>query len=100
MLYLPAGGPLMAHFGHMRSAWFRLLTRAKRGRAADLTQFGLNICTLKPGAASSQRYWHENEDELVYVLEGSVVVRRRWGERCSRRARRRPGKRECRMVTA
>ena len=43
-------------------------------RAAGLTQFGVNICTLKPGAASSQRHWHENEDELVYVLEGEVVL--------------------------
>ena len=30
--------------------------------------------TLKPGAASSQRHWHENEDEFVYVLEGEVVL--------------------------
>ena len=39
-----------------------------------MSQFGVNICTLKPGAASSQRHWHENEDELVYVLEGEVVL--------------------------
>jgi uncharacterized cupin superfamily protein len=43
-------------------------------RAAGLSQFGVNICTLKPGAASSQRHWHENEDELVYVLQGEVVL--------------------------
>jgi uncharacterized cupin superfamily protein len=48
--------------------------RKRLGRAANLTQFGVNICTLKPGAASSQRHWHENEDELVYVLEGEVVL--------------------------
>src|SRR4029079_6371075 len=48
---------------------------AKRlARYACLTQFGVNICTLKPGAASSQRHWHEKEDELVYVLEGEVVL--------------------------
>jgi uncharacterized cupin superfamily protein len=39
-----------------------------------LTQFGVNLCTLKPGAASSQRHWHEGEDELVYVLDGEVVL--------------------------
>jgi uncharacterized cupin superfamily protein len=44
------------------------------GRAAGLTQFGVNICTLEPGAASSQRHWHEKEDELVYALEGQVVL--------------------------
>jgi uncharacterized cupin superfamily protein len=50
-------------------------SRKRLARSAGLTQFGVNICTLKPGAASSQRHWHEQEDELVYVLEGEVVLR-------------------------
>ena len=50
-------------------------SRKRLARAAGLTQFGVNVCTLKPGAASSQRHWHESEDELVYVLEGEVVLR-------------------------
>ena len=54
--------------------------RKRLARAAGLTQFGVNVCTLKPGAASSQRHWHENEDELVYVLEGEVVLREDGGE--------------------
>ena len=54
--------------------------RKRLARAAGLTQFGVNICTLKPGAASSQRHWHENEDELVYVLAGEVVLREDDGE--------------------
>jgi uncharacterized cupin superfamily protein len=54
--------------------------RKRIGRTAGLTQFGVNICTLKPGASSSQRHWHENEDELVYVLEGEVVLREDGGE--------------------
>jgi uncharacterized cupin superfamily protein len=49
-------------------------SRKRLGRAAGLDHFGVNICTLKPGAASSQRHWHEEEDELVYVLEGEVVL--------------------------
>ena len=48
--------------------------RQRLGRTAGLTQFGVNICTLRPGAASSQRHWHENEDELIYVLDGEVVL--------------------------
>jgi len=48
--------------------------RQRLGRAGGLSQFGVNLCTLKPGAASSQRHWHENEDEFVYVLEGEVVL--------------------------
>jgi uncharacterized cupin superfamily protein len=49
-------------------------SRQRLARAAGLRQFGVNLCTLKPGAASSQRHWHENEDELVYVLQGEVVL--------------------------
>ncbi len=55
-------------------------SRKRLARAAGLTQFGVNICTLKPGAASSQRHWHENEDEFVYVLEGEVVLVEDGGE--------------------
>ena len=55
-------------------------SRKRLGRAAGLTQFGVNLCTLKPGAASSQRHWHENEDELVYVLSGEVVLCEDGGE--------------------
>jgi len=55
-------------------------SRKRLARAAGLSQFGVNVCTLKPGAASSQRHWHENEDELVYVLEGEVVLREDEGE--------------------
>ena len=54
--------------------------RKRLARAAGLSQFGVNICTLKPGAASSQRHWHEHEDELVYVLEGEVVLVEDGGE--------------------
>jgi uncharacterized cupin superfamily protein len=54
--------------------------RKRLGRAAGLTQFGVNICTLKPGAASSQRHWHENEDEFVYILAGEVVLCEDGGE--------------------
>jgi len=55
-------------------------SRKRLARAAGLSQFGVNVCTLKPGAASSQRHWHEHEDELVYVLEGEVVLREDDGE--------------------
>ena len=48
--------------------------RRRLGLAAGLDQFGVNLTTLKPGAASALRHWHEKEDELVYVLEGEVVL--------------------------
>ncbi|MGD9501593.1 MAG: cupin domain-containing protein [Methyloceanibacter sp.] len=50
--------------------------REKRvlGDPLGLGQFGVNLVTLAPGAWSSQRHWHENEDEFVYVLEGEVSL--------------------------
>jgi uncharacterized cupin superfamily protein len=42
--------------------------------AFGLSQFGVNLLELPPGAWSSQRHWHEQQDELVYVLEGEVTL--------------------------
>jgi uncharacterized cupin superfamily protein len=47
---------------------------AALGSPFDLTQFGVNIVTLDPGAWSSQRHWHETEDEFVYALTGEMVL--------------------------
>ena len=44
------------------------------GDAAGLTKIGINYTTLGPGAASSMRHWHTQEDELVYVLAGELVL--------------------------
>jgi uncharacterized cupin superfamily protein len=48
--------------------------RSKLGDAAGLTQFGVNLLTLPPGAWSSQRHWHTREDEFVFVIEGEVTL--------------------------
>lgn len=42
--------------------------------ATGLTDFGASHVVLKPGAWSSQRHWHEAEDELVVVLSGETVL--------------------------
>lgn len=49
-------------------------TGRRLGVAAGLTQFGVNLVTLKPGAWSSQRHWHEHEDEFVYIISGELVL--------------------------
>ena len=54
--------------------------RWRLGDKAGLTQFGVNLLRLAPGAWSSQRHWHEHEDEFVYVLEGEVVLVTEAGE--------------------
>ena len=48
--------------------------RKRLGNAIGLDQFGVNLSRLKPGAASSQRHWHQAEDEFVYMLEGELVL--------------------------
>lgn len=44
------------------------------GDVAGLSQFGVNLLELPPGAWSSSRHWHSHEDEFVHVLEGEVVL--------------------------
>jgi uncharacterized cupin superfamily protein len=48
--------------------------RQALGDAAGLTQFGVNLLELPPGAWSSQRHWHAGEDEFVYVVSGEVAL--------------------------
>ena len=50
------------------------------GDAGGLTQFGVNLVTLAPGAASSMRHWHEEEDEFVMVTEGVLTLHTDAGE--------------------
>jgi uncharacterized cupin superfamily protein len=65
-------------------AEFRALTadrlRRKLGDAGGLTDFGVNLTSLPPGNWSSQRHWHTEEDEFVYVLEGELVLIEDGGE--------------------
>lgn len=44
------------------------------GDLAGLTQFGVNIVTLEPGAVASLRHWHLREDEFALVLEGTLIL--------------------------
>lgn len=50
------------------------------GDAGGLTQFGVNLVTLQPGALSSLRHWHLNEDEFVMVTEGECTLIQDAGE--------------------
>lgn len=48
--------------------------RLRYSDAGGLTQFGAYAETLRPGARSSDRHWHEEEDEFLYVLSGEATV--------------------------
>src|SRR5262245_64055888 len=54
--------------------------KAAIGNVAGLSQFGVNITRLKPGAGSSLRHWHEQEDEFVFVIEGEITLIEDGGE--------------------
>jgi uncharacterized cupin superfamily protein len=60
----------------------RVLPREKRalGDALGLTKVGVNLTTLPPGKESSMRHFHTLEDEMIFVLEGEVVLRTDEGE--------------------
>jgi uncharacterized cupin superfamily protein len=49
--------------------WYRRLAPA-----AGMTDFGVSHVALKPGAWSSQRHWHNGEDEFLVILEGEAVL--------------------------
>jgi uncharacterized cupin superfamily protein len=44
------------------------------GNAVGLSQFGVNLTKLEPGAATALLHWHEQEDEFVYILQGECVL--------------------------
>ncbi len=56
--------------------------RVKRAmtEALGLTQFGVNMTTLEPGARSSLRHCHAAEDEFIHVLSGEIVLVTNEGE--------------------
>ena len=57
------------HATPVAGRWYRRLAPA-----SGLTHFGASHVMLKPGAWSSQRHWHDGEDELLVMLSGEAVL--------------------------
>jgi uncharacterized cupin superfamily protein len=53
----------------MARRWYRRLAPA-----AGLADSGASHVVLEPGGISSQRHWHEGEDELVAMISGEAVL--------------------------
>ena len=53
----------------MAKRWYRRVAPT-----AGLEDFGLSHVRLEPGGISSQRHWHEGEDEVVIMLAGEAVL--------------------------
>ena len=49
-------------------------TKHLLGNVFGLTQFGVNLAILPPGCWSSQRHWHEQQEEFIYVVSGELVL--------------------------
>jgi uncharacterized cupin superfamily protein len=56
--------------------------RLKRplGDLFALKNFGVNLTTLAPGAASALFHRHSRQDEFIYVLEGELILITEEGE--------------------
>src|SRR3712207_6544715 len=78
----PAGIPPRNSSAYPEPFRSRVLPREKRalGDALGLTRIGVNLTTLHPGKESSMRHHHSHEDEMIFVLEGEVVLRTDEGE--------------------
>jgi uncharacterized cupin superfamily protein len=53
----------------VQQRWYRRLAPA-----SGITTFGASHVVLKPGAWSSQRHWHDGEDELLVMISGEAVL--------------------------
>ncbi|MCW3849390.1 cupin domain-containing protein [Sphingomonas sp. LB-2] len=53
----------------VQGRWYR-----RMAPASGITDFGYSHVTLKPGAWSAQRHWHDGEDEFVVMLAGEAVL--------------------------
>ena len=49
-------------------------SRRALGDTRGLTKFGVNLTDLKPGAISALRHWHSEEDEFIYIVEGTPTL--------------------------
>lgn len=56
--------------------------RVKRplGDLFGISNFGVNITEVAPGAVSALRHSHSKQDEFVYVLRGKLVLQTTEGE--------------------
>lgn len=53
----------------VQGRWYRRLAPA-----SGLSDFTASHVVLEPGAWSSQRHWHDDEDELLVMLSGEAVL--------------------------
>ena len=72
----PLGVPVRT--GSSYPAQYKAVSEAREkralGDAVGLKNYGVNLVHLPPGAGSAHRHWHTKQDELIYVLDGELVL--------------------------
>lgn len=53
----------------VQDRWYRRLAPV-----SGLSEFAASHVVLRPGAWSSQRHWHDDEDELLVMISGEAVL--------------------------
>ncbi|MCU0565563.1 MAG: cupin domain-containing protein [Oculatellaceae cyanobacterium Prado106] len=49
-------------------------SKRKLGEVFGLTNFGVNLTHLAPGAVSALAHCHAKQDEFIYILEGNPIL--------------------------
>ncbi len=50
-------------------------SKRKLGEQFGLTNFGVNLTHLAPGAMSALSHHHSRQDEFIYILSGTAILR-------------------------
>ena len=69
----PARAPMLT-FPEPLASLLKGRARHPLGSQFGLTNFGVNFTCLPPGSISAPRHYHSNQDEFVYILEGTPVL--------------------------
>jgi uncharacterized cupin superfamily protein len=69
----PARPPLLT-FPEPFASLMKDRIRHPLGNHFGITHFGVNLTYLPPGSISAPRHFHSNQDEFIYILEGTPVL--------------------------
>ena len=75
--WVAAEAPLRAKASSYPPPFAALMAgRSKRplGDLFGLSNFGVNLTTLQPGAMSALRHTHSRQDEFIYILQGNPML--------------------------
>ncbi|MBF0166207.1 MAG: cupin domain-containing protein [Alphaproteobacteria bacterium] len=81
-----AGIPSESKTGYPAEFLARVAGRSRKrlGKALGLSDFGVNLTELQPGAQSALRHWHRHEDEFIFIVSGELTLITEAGEQTLR----------------